>query len=628
MARDRDGSRATARNLGVLSSAPKRVRGSLSSVDDISDFYSFRLSERSSVAFVLNQLRQNANLGLLDSRGRLLATSERAGRNPEAIRRTLDAGLYYVRAVVFGTSTSYLLQATATPTPAPIPAPTPTPGSPSPTPTPGVPSPTPTPAIPTNLPRITPAPEPGNIPALAFDTGNIGASKVYRDTVGGADSADYYRFTVTQSSQVNIVTGNVTGGSVTTNLVYDINGNGFLDAGDEIDDGSALTKSLGVGTYFVGVTSNTPNVTYELLLEGTTITNLNPIVDPPFGLGGAIDLGAVSGLVSRRQLVGSTDSTDIYKFTLTGVSNLTTLLNTTQTTGDVTLSLIYDNDGNGIANPGILEDGLVIGGNFIGGVFTGGGSGGAALAINKTLGAGTYYIAVTQKELVDNTTYDFSLFVNNTVTGITPVGDPGNSIPAVRDNPADSGNITLNAPGVPLNIKQFVGSVDGGDYYRFTITQPQNLIISYNGSPELVALRLGIDRNNDGTFLGLDEQGFPTYVTGEDTNFDGRRQRSEADKNNNGIFELNEVFGQQLGGDVVYSPLPPFFDSSASFSTDTRVGGFLTTVPTNIYARLQPGTYYLEIDPQATTVDLGDGLTRYGTANVLYNLSFLVEPAL
>jgi hypothetical protein len=365
-------------------------------------------------------------------------------------------------------------------------------------------------------------------------------------------------------------------------------------------------------------------------LQGTTITNLNPTADPPIGLGGATDLGAVSGLISRRQLVGSVDSTDIYKFTLSGVSNFTTLLNTTQTTGDVTMSLIYDNDGNGIANPGEIVDGLVVGGNFIGGVSTGTGPGGATLSINKTLGAGTYFLAITQKELVDNTTYDFSLFVNNTVAGITPATDPGNTIPAVRDVPSNSGNITLNAPGVPLNIKQFVGSVDGSDFYRFTLTQTQNLIIGYNGSPELVALRLGVDRNNNGSFLGVDEEGFPTYISGnEDLNFNGRRDTGEVvDKNGNNTFDLNDVFGQQLSGDVVYSPLPPYYDSTASFNTDKRVGGFLTTVPTNIYARLPAGTYYLQVDPQAITVDLGDGLTRYGKANVLYNLSFLVEPAI
>jgi hypothetical protein len=49
-------------------------------------------------------------------------------------------------------------------------------------------------------------------------------------------------------------------------------------------------------------------------------------------------------------------------------------------------------------------------------------------------------------------------------------------------------------------------------------------------------------------------------------------------------------------------------------------------VPTDIYARLPAGTYYIQVDAQATDVDLGDGLGRYGSANVLYNLSFMLEP--
>ncbi|HEY9622501.1 MAG TPA: hypothetical protein V6C78_19235, partial [Crinalium sp.] len=193
MARDTDGSRVTAKSLGVLSDVPKRIRGSLSSVDDINDYYSFRLSARSTISFTLRDLKQNANLALLNRIGRPLAVSEKPGKNPEAIRTTLDAGLYYIRAALFGTSTTYSLQAAATPTPVPIPAPTPTPGgTPTPTPTPTPTTPTipgsgqPTQPLPSGPPPITPSPDPGPIPALAFNVGPLDSTvRVYQDIVGG-----------------------------------------------------------------------------------------------------------------------------------------------------------------------------------------------------------------------------------------------------------------------------------------------------------------------------------------------------------------------------------------------------------------------------------------------------------
>jgi len=614
---DKDGSISGARRLGSLTTQ-KSVKGSLEAPTDLTDNYSFSLTGRSSVSFSLTGLQSNAALSLLNSRGGVITSSNRRGKRNEQITTELESGQYFVLVSLFGQKTSYVLsgQATAIPVvidPPPLP-PLPPPGQ--------QPDKSVLPAA-----AASPSTDPGPIPSLAFNTGILTTAKVYAETVGGSDAADFYRFSINQPTLTNIYLANVTTGSnAIASLIYDINGNGFVDSGDEIANSSAgtITRALSPGTYFVGVTANTSNTSYNLVLDPSIINGITPPADPFFGLGRATNLGTVSGLVNVKQVVGITDSADIYKFTLSDpVSNFTARLNTTQSTGDVTISLIYDDDGNGIANPGELVNGLVVGGNFIGGTFTTGSAGGATLVINKTLGAGTYYIAVTQKDFVDNTTYDFSLLVNNAVSGLNPASDPGNSIPQVRDNPSDPGNLgDLTTITGTLNLRQFVGSTDNSDWYRFTLSQTRNLIINYNGSPELAALRLGIDRNNDGSFLGVDDQGFPTYVSGNDPNFNGRQDQGE------GLtkpFALNDVFGQQLSGDVVYTPLPPFYDPASGFRATKDEGGFFTTVPTAIYARLDPGTYYLQVDPQATTVDLGDGLTRYGRANILYNLSFVID---
>ncbi|MFM7426901.1 MAG: hypothetical protein ACKO7W_18200, partial [Elainella sp.] len=157
-------------------------------------------------------------------------------------------------------------------------------------------------------------------------------------------------------------------------------------------------------------------------------------------------------------------------------------------------------------------------------------------------------------------------------------------------------------PAQNVAVKQFVGAADGSDFYSFTLTQPSNIIIRYDGTPELVALRFGRDLNGNG-FLG------------------------DVIDRGPGLPPLGEVFPQEpidRAGNVVYSPLPPIFDPAARWDSERQA--FLTTVPTDIYARLEPGTYYLQVDAQAIQTNLGDGLVRYGSSNVLYNLSFILEP--
>lgn len=639
MAKNDFDDRRGARNLGFLG-RQQTVKGALGisnlNAPDYDDYYKFGLKARSSVSLTLKNLKANADLRLIGSDGNALATSRKRGKKVEKITKNLDPGNYYVLVSQDGVNTSYSLTLAKG-------APTSSGEDPD---NPGGSGddgglngddPPPFSASKT----ITPSPEPGSIPATAFNVGNINGEKAYKDTVGGADAADFYRFNVTRSSKITVSTGDVVDGSVETRLIYDVNGNDFVDAGDVIASGEYITKALGAGTYFVGVTASSGNkVTYTVKLEEDEIKGLNNTnPDPSLGLGGAKDLGALQGALNIKQVIGSSDtsnpqlvgtfeSTDIYKFTLNSISNFSVLLNSKQLTGDVTMSLIYDDDGNGIANPGELKNGLVVGGNFIGGVFTGSSAGGSALTINKTLGAGAYYIAVTQRKVVDNTTYDLNLFVNNTVTGITPATDPGSSMGSAFD----IGSLNRN-----ISYKQFVGSVDGSDFYRFTIDQPRNIIIRYNGTPEQVALRFGQDLNGNGVFdprEDLDDNGRITFNEdlnnngildpGEDKNQDGYLERSE-DRNLNGILEPNEVFEQQLSGDVVYSPLPPFYSSDASFNRDPILNGFYTTVSTDIYAKLSPGTYFIQVDPQATVVDLGDSLSRYGSANVLYNLSFMLD---
>ena len=85
---------------------------------DPNDFYSFSLSARSSLNIAVDGLSANADLqlirdtnsnGLVDS-GEVISGSNKTGRSSESIRRTLDAGNYFIRVYSNTGDTNYNLK--------------------------------------------------------------------------------------------------------------------------------------------------------------------------------------------------------------------------------------------------------------------------------------------------------------------------------------------------------------------------------------------------------------------------------------------------------------------------------------------------------------------------------------
>ena len=60
-------------------------------------YYKFRINHSSDLNLSLSGLKADANLALLDRRGKMLGQSIRKGRLNESISRTLNKGTYYVR---------------------------------------------------------------------------------------------------------------------------------------------------------------------------------------------------------------------------------------------------------------------------------------------------------------------------------------------------------------------------------------------------------------------------------------------------------------------------------------------------------------------------------------------------
>jgi hypothetical protein len=79
-------------------------------VRDLSDYYKIGVGAPGDVTIVLDKLKANADLALLDSSGAVLYSSAKTGMATEMISAALDAGDYYLKVATVGTAqTNYSL---------------------------------------------------------------------------------------------------------------------------------------------------------------------------------------------------------------------------------------------------------------------------------------------------------------------------------------------------------------------------------------------------------------------------------------------------------------------------------------------------------------------------------------
>jgi hypothetical protein len=110
---DPDGTMETATDLGTFDPLTQsgKVGFTEDGVKDASDYYKFTVAETDDVQIILDGMRQNANLELLDSSGSVIVDSSSSGSNSEVINHTLDSGDYYLKVYAAGSAqTDYTVQ--------------------------------------------------------------------------------------------------------------------------------------------------------------------------------------------------------------------------------------------------------------------------------------------------------------------------------------------------------------------------------------------------------------------------------------------------------------------------------------------------------------------------------------
>ncbi len=123
---------------------------------------------------------------------------------------------------------------------------------------------------------------PGSTLATAQNIGVLKSFK-YNDAIGNTNPIDYYKFSLTSTSNIALLLSGVTQNYVDAAIYYDSNNDGLIESGEQLYSDYAgssrngqITATLGAsGNYYVGITqdSNNVNSNYSLQLANATITS-------------------------------------------------------------------------------------------------------------------------------------------------------------------------------------------------------------------------------------------------------------------------------------------------------------------------------------------------------------------
>lgn len=258
-------------------------------VNDPNDYYSFTLSEKSDVSIKLDDISANAQLELLDDKGKPLDESMRAGKRPEAIGKVLEAGQYYARVFRSGSdSTAYRLRLDADP-------------------------------YIEDYASLEEARDFGDItpPSKKESTQIAERNRIGFKRGNIADNEDFYRFTLTEESDVSIKLDDM---SANGNLsLLDGSGNVKVEKKRDGKRPEAIAQILSPGTYGIQVSrSGVDSTRYRLGVAATT-----PFIDPE-----VIELGNIAGTgpaIERNEIGFKNGSVvnknDFYKFSINEPSN-------------------------------------------------------------------------------------------------------------------------------------------------------------------------------------------------------------------------------------------------------------------------------------------------------------------
>ncbi|WP_353671868.1 S8 family serine peptidase [Synechocystis sp. LKSZ1] len=256
-------------------------------VEDTNDYYQFSLSKTSDFNLSLSGLVSDADVQLLDSNGNSLQTAQARGTGTESITQQLNTGTYYIRVYPYSGNTTYTLGLSATEVILPPPPPPP------------------------------PADNAGNTLATARSITLSSTPTNFSDYVGAEDTNDYYRFSLSKTSDFNLsLSGLVSDADV---QLLDSNGNSLQTAQARGTGTESITQQLSAGTYYIRVYPySNSNTDYILGLSATEVVVSAPppppTVDTTANYSSTSGYGLINAAAAVASALGQSPFADVPTF--------------------------------------------------------------------------------------------------------------------------------------------------------------------------------------------------------------------------------------------------------------------------------------------------------------------------
>ncbi len=518
---------ASALDLGGFNYVLHTRSNTVNGASDPVDLYRFELNASSDINLALGNLNGDADVSILNSLGAIIATSDQSGTAAEAIATTLASGTYYVQVSAFDSGTiNYTL----------------------------------------NL-GISLDDAAGNTLATARKINNVTTTlagrSVFNDFlsgagVNGADTNDFYRFSVLTSTDYTITVDGLST-DIDLAIIQDRNNNGVIDSGELIASSllpgtttETLSGVLDAGTYFVRVYPfSSAAGAYTLTIDAS----------PQDGAGNALatarNLGSLVGDRTYNDFVGTPDTNDYYRFTLANTSDFSLALSQLQADADVQL----------LSSTGaIITESLNSGSN--------------SETINTRLTAGTYYVRIypylgtTTQPLNSSTTYQLSL------SAIPALDTAGNTLNTARN---------LGALGISQTISEYVGTTDPTDYFRFTLNTSSNFNLSVDNLTADADVRLIRDINGNG-LVDANEILASSTAGGSTSEFISTLLAAGTYFVNVYQFSGNTAYSLSLGASPVGDNTLGTANNLGALTASRSIDGFVGTSDTDDYYRFNLNT--------------------------------------
>ncbi|MGL5795875.1 MAG: hypothetical protein ACRC06_16035 [Waterburya sp.] len=202
--------------------------------------------------------------------------------------------------------------------------------------------------------------DPGATFLTAFDIGILNGNINYTNSLDNTDETDIYKFSLTQTSQIELLIETNSLNSISVDLFVDKNNNGDVDTSESIlpytnyaglGADADIKPTLGAGTYLIRLNSYSSNSNYSLNLNATPAL-ASTEKDPGNTLSNSLSLGHLYSNRNNQQItefLGNVDQVDIYRFSMDkgqlkfNIGNLTGK----ELGGTIHVDLIKDNNNNG-----------------------------------------------------------------------------------------------------------------------------------------------------------------------------------------------------------------------------------------------------------------------------------------